>query len=85
MLLQGALPDMRDLLPFSSLWTLCIIVAENQRLLLWLVAMATIFFFLTMVLTHVFIKPNLRLVRCTTDFIKILQVSEFPISLYVDN
>ena len=33
-------------------------------------------------LIQVIIKPNLRLVRCTADFIKILEVSEFPIGLY---
>ena len=32
-----------------------------------------------MLLTQVIIKPNLRLVRYTADFIKILEVSEFPI------
>ena len=35
-----------------------------------------------MVLTQVIIKPNLRLVRYSADFIKILEVSEFPIGLY---
>ena len=45
--------------------------------------MATIIiFFWIMVLTQVIIKPNLKLVRYTADFIKILEVSEFPIGLY---
>ena len=43
--------------------------------------MATKIFFGTMLLTQVIIKPNLRLVRCTADFIKIVGVSEFPIGL----
>ena len=34
-----------------------------------------------MVLTQVIIKPNLRLVRYSADFIKILEESEFPIGL----
>ena len=35
-----------------------------------------------MVLTQVIIKPNLRLVRYSADFIKILELSEFHIGLY---
>ena len=31
---------------------------------------------------QVIIKPNLRLVRYSADFINILEVSEFPIGLY---
>ena len=46
--------------------------------------MATIFnFFLVMVLTQVIIIPNLRFFGSTVDFIKIVEVSEFPIGLYV--
>ena len=56
---------------YVYVWTLCIIVDcccyGNE-------------IFLTMVLTLVIIKPNLRL---TADFIKILEVSEFPIGCIV--
>ena len=45
--------------------------------------MAAVFcFFWTMVLIRVVIIPNLRFFGSTVDFIKILEVSEFPIGLY---
>ena len=53
--------------------TLCVIVAENQWLLLW--QQKYLIFFLAMVLTQVIIKPKLRLVRYIAGFIKILEMN----------
>ena len=82
----------------STLWTGCLSLIHDMKAQatwtwLWLgksrpdikqvnMAMNVVVFFYIMLLTHVIITPSLRLVWSIADFIKILEVSNFPMCLY---